>query len=70
MENNLSEVKTLGVQWLPQNDKFTFTVSNNEEKGNITKRVVLGRIATLFDPLRFLAPYTIRGKMIMEELWL
>ena len=54
----------------PQNDQFTFTVSNNEEKDNITERMVLTRIATLFNPLGFLAPNTIWGKMIMQELWL
>ena len=28
------------------------------------------RIATLFDPLQFLAPYTIRAKMALQEAWL
>ena len=64
------EVKTIGVQWLPQNDQLTFNVSNNEEKGSIAKRIVLRRIATLFDPLGFLAPYIIQEKMIIQELWL
>ena len=32
--------------------------------------MVLSRIATLFDPLGFIAPYIIREKMIMQELWL
>ena len=59
LEMHLPEVKTLGVQWFPQNDQFTFTVSNNEEKQNITKRMVLSRIAIPFDPLGFLAPYII-----------
>ena len=70
LEKHLPEVKTLHVQWLPQNDQFTFTVSNNKEKGNITIRMVLSRIAALFDLLGFLAPYIIQGKMIMQELWL
>ena len=30
----------------------------------------LSRIATLFDPLGFFAPYIIHGKMLMQELWL
>ena len=76
LEKHLPKVKTLGVQWLPQNDQFSHKmtsshlVSNNEEKDNITKRMVLTRIATLFNPLGFLAPNTIWGKMIMQELWL
>ena len=70
LEKHLPEVKTLGVHWLPQNDQFTFAVLNNEEKGNITKKMVLSRKATLFDPLVFLALYIIRGRMIVQELWL
>ena len=51
LEKHLPEVKTLDVQWLPQNDQFTFTVSNNKEKRDITIRMVLSRIAALFDLL-------------------
>ncbi|KAL9959892.1 hypothetical protein ACROYT_G033265 [Oculina patagonica] len=35
-----------------------------------TKRGLLSRITTLFDPLQFLAPYTIRAKMALQESWL
>ena len=70
LEKLLPEVKTICVQWLPQNDQLTFTVSNNEEKGSIAKRMVLRRIATLFDPLGFLAPYIKQEKMMIQELWL
>ena len=45
-------------------------MSNNEEKGIITNRMFLSRIATLFDPPGFLAPNIIQRKMIMQDLWL
>ena len=34
-----------------------------------TKRDFLKRIATLFDPLGMLSPYIIRGKMLMQDIW-
>ena len=35
-----------------------------------TKRSLLSRIATMFDPLQFLASYIIRAKMALQEAWL
>ena len=34
-----------------------------------TKRNFLKKIATLFDPLRLLASYTIRVKMLLQKMW-
>ena len=61
--------KTLGVWWLAQEDVFTF--KKNVPDGNtvFTKRNFLKKIATLFDPLGLLAPYTIRAKMLLQEMW-
>ena len=35
-----------------------------------TKRNVLRKIATLFDPLGFLSPFTITAKIFMQEMWI
>ena len=71
LEEHLPKVKTLGVQWFPEEDQFSFEVSPHQYDGNlITKRSVLSRIATLFDPLGFLAPYCVRGKVLLQEIWL
>ena len=34
-----------------------------------TKRALLKKIATLFDLLEFLAPYDVRAKLIIQEMW-
>ena len=34
-----------------------------------TKRNVLSEIARLFDPLHLLAPFTVRAKILMQDLW-
>jgi len=65
---DLPKVKTLGVVWDAQEDVFTFV---SEEKGEAnTKRMLLSKIATTFDPFQFLAPIVIRGKIALQEAWL
>ena len=41
-----------------------------ENKRVWTKRIFLSRIAILFDPLGLLAPFLIRAKILMQEVWL
>ena len=33
------------------------------------KREVLSAISTLFDPLQFLSPFTVRAKILMQDIW-
>ena len=40
-----------------------------EEDTTYTKRIFLKKIATLFDPIGILAPYTIRAKMLLQDMW-
>ena len=35
----------------------------------VTKRVILGAIAQLFDPLGFLCPATIVPKILLQPVW-
>ena len=35
-----------------------------------TKRNFLKQIATLFDPIGLLAPFTVRAKMLLQQMWL
>ena len=68
-EENLPSVKTLGVMWIAAEDVFTFESQVNGEF-ELTKRNFLKKIAALFDPLGFLSPFTIRAKVLMQELWI
>ena len=67
-EESLPSVKTLGVMWIAAEDVFTFESQVNGEL-ELTKRNFLKKIAALFDPLGFLSPFTIRAKILMQELW-
>ena len=62
-------MKTLGVIWQADNDIFTFKANPPAVDFKFTKRNILSKVATLFDPLGFIAPYTIRGKLLLQEMW-
>jgi len=61
-------VHTLGFGWQPSTDTFEFKF-NFPAEGVITKRSILSTIAKLFDPLGFLSPVIIVGKLLIQELW-
>ena len=66
----LPSTKTLGVWWLSDQDVFTFRESAPSSKVKYTKRNFLKQIATLFDPIGLLAPFTIRAKMLLQQMWM
>ncbi|GFS91597.1 integrase catalytic domain-containing protein [Trichonephila clavipes] len=61
-------VKILGIAWLPDVDKFTFTITV-DETDVWTKRKVLSEVAKIFDPLGWLAPSVVISKISLQELW-
>ncbi|XP_024878190.1 uncharacterized protein LOC112458673 [Temnothorax curvispinosus] len=63
-----SIVHALGLAWHPSTDQFNFTLRLDEPK-TIYKRTILSTISKLFDPLGFISPITITGKILIQELW-
>ena len=72
-------VKTLGVAWNCQQDTLVFVVPKvlkapgafevpSYDK-KITRRKLLSAIATLYDPLGWLAPLTIKMKIVFQQTW-
>ena len=61
--------KVLGLFWCPGTDTFGF-VSTNVEKEVVTKRSILSHLAQLFDPFGWLGPVIVKGKILLQELWL
>ena len=63
--------KLLGVLWDGDTDKFLFKVDELEKEVgqvSITKRQVLRIAASIFDPLGFLGPFTVRLKILFQML--
>jgi len=68
-KGNLPSMKMLGVLWLAKEDVFTYRVNPPDEKFQLTKRNFLHKIAMLFDPMGFLAPYVMRATILLPEMW-
>jgi hypothetical protein len=68
LDGNLPSIKTLGVLWNAETDNFTFKV-DSPDRNTLTKRFVLHKTASLFDPMNFLAPFTIRAKIGIQQAW-
>ncbi|XP_070075146.1 uncharacterized protein [Drosophila takahashii] len=65
-----STAKTLGIRWRATTDEFYFVPPEISVKSSYTKREVLSQIAKLFDPAGWLAPFIVRAKTFMQEIWL
>lgn len=64
------KVKTLGVTWSIKDDRLSIPkqrLTLNEEP--MTKRRVLSEIASLFDPLGWIAPSIVLAKIFMQKVW-
>ncbi|XP_053698802.1 uncharacterized protein LOC128745752 [Sabethes cyaneus] len=68
--------RVLGIIWEPAKDAFSFSTTPREEflsalagTEKPTKRMVLSCVMTMFDPLGLLSPFTVLGKMLVQDLW-
>lgn len=57
--------RSLGLCWDIDADAFTFKVAFSDKP--FTRRGVLSTVNSLFDPLGFAAPVTIRGRALLQE---
>ncbi|XP_075933003.1 uncharacterized protein LOC142932811 [Anarhichas minor] len=63
--DDLPVQRSLGVSWNIMSDTFTFHVPEGQKP--FTRRGVLSTVNSLFDPLGFLAPVTIEGRLLLRE---
>ena len=64
-------LKALGIGWNTLTDCFEFHVPTNRFllRERETKRSMLSDASKLFDPMGILSPYTIRSKVMFQQLW-
>jgi hypothetical protein len=58
--------RSLGLAWDLKSDTFTFQVSDEEKA--YTRRGILSTVNSLYDPLGFVAPVIIQGKLLLRDL--
>ena len=65
----MQEVKVLGVTWNPCSDCFDLSdLSAAADNLQPTKRNLVSLVGRIYDPLRFLAPITIKFKILFHKL--
>ena len=58
--------RALGVQWCIESDTFKFRITLKDRP--CTRRGILSTVSSIFDPLGFVAPLLLDGKIIVQEL--
>ena len=58
--------RALGVQWCVESDVFNFRIELKDRP--CTRRGILSTISSIYDPLGFIAPAVLSGKMILQRL--
>ncbi|XP_076660490.1 uncharacterized protein LOC143363843 [Halictus rubicundus] len=68
--------KVLGLFWDTKTDELAFKADTERIPAEVTrglrkptKREYLRVIMSIFDPLGFLAPFTVRSKILMQKIW-
>ncbi|GFQ74057.1 reverse transcriptase domain-containing protein [Trichonephila clavata] len=70
-QNSNDSLKVLGLLWDTNSDVLRFDVQSfpDDWKFNPTKRLVLKAMLKISDPIGFIAPFSIRMKMLLQETW-
>ena len=66
-KNSLPVQRSLGLSWDLEKDCFIFQIADLQKKP-LTKRGVLSGVNSLYDPLGFLSPVTLGGKLILRKV--
>ncbi|XP_037394566.1 uncharacterized protein LOC119263501 [Pygocentrus nattereri] len=64
--DDLPVQRVLGIRWNTESDSFSFKVILDEKPA--TRRGILSIVASLYDPLGFLAPFILEGKRVLQEM--
>ena len=69
INEGLPTVNTLGIK---RNAEKDILISNpgNSKIAKLTKQRFLNKLASIFDPLGLVAPFVIKGKILVQEMWL
>ena len=64
--DELPTQRSLGLSWNMRTDVFTFQIAGDQKP--FTRRGVLSMVNSLYDTLGFLAPVSVRGRLILRGL--
>ncbi|GAA6081882.1 uncharacterized protein LOC113055348, partial [Tachysurus ichikawai] len=58
--------RALGIHWHIDSDRFRFSVNLKDQPA--TRRGILSTVASLYDPLGFITPFVLKGKLVLQEI--
>ena len=58
--------RALGVQWCVESDIFRFRITIKDKP--LTRRGILSIVSSIYDPLGFAAPFTLKAKKLLQDL--
>ena len=58
--------RALGITWCVETDTFQYPA--NHETKPTTRRGILSAISSIYDPLGFLSPFVLKGKIILQKM--
>ena len=58
--------RALDIQWNISKDYFSFKIRFNRR--NVTKKVMLSIIRSIYDPLGFTSPFVLEGRQLLQHL--
>jgi hypothetical protein len=58
--------RALGIQWCIESDNFNFRLTLKDQP--LTRRGILSTVASVYDPLGFVAPFVLIGKKILQNM--
>ncbi|XP_062541849.1 uncharacterized protein LOC134209841 [Armigeres subalbatus] len=68
--------RVLGIVWNPVDDVLSFSTATRPEYHLMlhgdsvpSKRIVLSSVMSMFDPLGLLSPFTVYGRILIQDLW-
>nr|XP_054607751.1 uncharacterized protein LOC129167238 [Nothobranchius furzeri] len=64
--DSLPVEKALGLSWCAESDTFIFQLVMEERPH--TRRGILSMVSSIYDPLGFLAPFTLLPKLLLQEM--
>ena len=70
LQHSASSEKILGYLYNPSEDSMALGGFQFEDQSGLTKRQLLSNINRVFDPLSLALPVTIRGRILMKQVWL
>ena len=68
LSDDSTQTTMLGLKWNKSDDTITVAFSTVHSKATVTKRIILSKLAKVYDPLGLVSPIVLEGKIIFRDV--